>query len=197
MNVRRLIGVVLVTQIVILVTAAVALGLVPGMKTRVARAGSVRHFSLLAETMQPVDSTIGYDNTDAYLETTQNSTGSGTATYIGQLDLPDGARIVGVRCLGLDSDPATQFQFRLYRYNLSDDPVWSAVTDFGASGVASSVGKVVREATIDPGMALIDNADFSYGIFVMLPEAQSGDLGLLRCVVDTSYTVALPFLQRD
>jgi hypothetical protein len=147
--------------------------------------------------MQPIDSSIGYDNSDAYLETTQNSLATGTATYIGQLDLPDGARIVGVRCFGLDSDPNTQFQFRLYRYNLWDSPVWTGVTNFAASGVSYSGGKVMREATVDPGTALVDNGNFSYGMYVMLPPAQSGRLGLLRCVVETSYGLSLPLVQRD
>jgi hypothetical protein len=53
------------------------------------------------------------------------------------------------------------------------------------------------EAMIDPGTALIDNANFSYGMFVSLPEPQSGDLGLLRCVVETSYGLSLPLVQRD
>jgi hypothetical protein len=196
-DLRRVVNVVLVAQVLTLVAAAAVLGLIPGLRARVAKADSVRRFSLLAETMRPVDSSIGYDSSDAYLKTTQNSTVSASTTYIGQLDLPDGATVVGVRCLGIDSDPATQFRFRLFRYDLWDDPVWSGVTSFASSGVAFSGGKVMREAAIDPGAAVIDNANFSYGMFVSLPEAQSGELGLLRCVVDTSYTLSMPLLKRD
>jgi len=197
MNARKLIGVVLATQIVTLVVAAALLGFIPGVSTRVAAADSVRHFSLLAETMQPIDSSIGYDNTMAFLKTTQDSTVSPPTSYIGQLDLPDGARIVGVRCFGLDSDPNGEFYFRLYRYNLWSDPVWSPVTNFAFSGVAFSSGKVMLEAAVDPDMAMIDNAEFSYGIFLVLPKAQLGELGLLRCMVDTTYAVSLPFVERN
>ena len=146
--------------------------------------------------MQPIDSTIGYDNTSAFLTTTQDSSVSGTS-YIGQLDLPDGARIVGVRCFGLDSDPNEQCYFRLYLYNLWTDPVWSGVTDFSYSGIAYNGGKVMLEAVIDHNMAVIDNTEFSYGIFLVLPKAQSGDLGLLRCVVDTTLAVSLPLVSRN
>jgi hypothetical protein len=197
MNARKLIGVVLVTQIVTLVAAAALLGFIPGVGARAAMADSVQHFSLLAETMQPLDSSIGYDNTMAFLRTTQDSTISPPASYIGQLNLPNGARIVGVRCFGLDTDPNGEFYFRLYRYNLWDDPVWSAVTDFAYSGVLFSSGKVMIEAAIDANMALVDNVNFSYGLFLVLPKAQSGDLGVLRCVVDTSYAISLPLVQRN
>jgi hypothetical protein len=146
--------------------------------------------------MQPIDSSIGYDNTSAFLKTTQDSSVSSTS-YIGQLDLPDGARIVSVRCFGLDSDPNSEFYFRLYRYNLWSDPVWSGVTDFSYSGFAFNGGKVMLEAAIDHDMAVINNAEFSYGIFLVLPKAQSGDLGVLRCVVDTTLAVSLPVVQRN
>ena len=197
MNARKLIGVVLSTRIVTLVVVALLLGFIPGVSPRVAMADSVRHFSLLAETMHPIDSSIGYDNTSAFLKTTQDSTISPPTTYIGQLDLPDGARIVSVRCFGLDSDSNSQFNFRLYRYNLWSDPVWSAVTDFAFSGIGFSGGKVMLEANIDHDMAIIDNAEFSYGIFLQLPKALSGDLGLLRCVVDTNNVISLPLIQRN
>ena len=196
MNTRKLIGVVLATQIVILVVAAALLGFIPGVSARVAMADSVQHFSLLAETMQPIDSSIGYANTMAFLKTTQDSTISLTS-YIGQLDLPDGARIVSVKCFGLDTDPTGEFYFRLYRYDLWSDPVWSPVTDFASSGVSFSGGKVMLEATINSDMAVVDNAAFSYGIYLALPQAQSGDLGVLRCVVDTTYAVSLPLVQRN
>jgi hypothetical protein len=196
MNAQRLVGILLVIQITILLAAAALFGRIPGISARSVMADSVQHFSLLAETMQPIDSTIRYDNTDAWLKTTQNSTVSSTS-YIGQLDLPHGARIVGVRCFGLDSDPNGEFYFRLYRYNLWSDPVWSAVTDFAYSGVAFKGGKVMREATVDAHMATVDNAEFSYGLFLVLPKAQSGELGVLRCVVDTTYTVSLPLVRKN
>jgi hypothetical protein len=103
--------------------------------------GPVRDYSLLAETMQPIDSSVRYDNSEALLTTTQNSSGLETG-YIGQLSLPDGARIVSVKGLGIDTDPTSEFIFRLYRYKLGDDPVFSTVTDSAFSGVGFSGGKL-------------------------------------------------------
>jgi hypothetical protein len=197
MKAQRLMGVVLTTGLVILVAAAALLGSIPGVGARVAAADSVRHFSLLAETMQPVDSTIEYDSNSAFLTTIQDSGLSGPASYIGQLDLPDGARIVGARCFGLDTDPMGEFYFRLYRYNLWTEPVWSGVTDFAHSDVPFSEGKVVVEAAVEPEAAFVDNAEFSYGIFLVLPTSQSGELAVLRCMVDTTYPISLPLVQRN
>jgi hypothetical protein len=197
MSTRKTVTLVLVVQVTTLITVVVLLGFVPGV-TRLVVADSVRHFSLLAETMQPIDSSIVYDNTMAYLKTVQDSTVSLETSYIGQLDLPDGASIVNVQCFGLDTDSSEEFYFRLYRYNLYDDPVWSPVTDFAFSGVAFSAGKVEVNAPVDPANAVVDNAQYSYGIFLALPAATSGQLGVLRCVVDTtSGAVHLPSVQRN
>jgi hypothetical protein len=197
MNRRMLIGLVLVTQIVTLVAAAALLGVIPGVSAQLAMADAVRHYSLLAETMQPLDSTIGYDNASAFLKTTQDSKIYTSTAYIGQLDLPDGARIVRVVCFGLDTDPNQEFTFRVYRYSLRSDPVWSAVTDYAYSGVSFDGGRVTAEATVDPDRAVIDNAEFSYGLYLLLPTAQTGDLGVLRCLVDTAHAVSLPRVQRN
>jgi hypothetical protein len=50
---------------------------------------------------------------------------------------------------------------------------------------------------VDPEIALIDNAKFSYGLFLALPKAQTGELGVLRCVVDTTYPVSVPLVQQS
>jgi hypothetical protein len=141
------------------------------------------HFSLLAETMRPIDSSIGYDNTSAYLKTTLNSTLPATS-YIGQLNLPDGSTISGARCYGQDSDPAGEFSFGLYRYGVATPP-YTAVTSYVSSGAAFSGGAVTLTATVVSTYAVVDNATYSYGLFLTLPKAQSGQLGVLRCVVDT------------
>jgi hypothetical protein len=191
-NVLTLVASVILTTLVV----AIWSGIMPGFNTRVAMAGGVRSYSLLAETMQPIDSSIQFDNTYAFLKTTQNSA-LGSTSYIGQLDLPDNARIISVRCFGRDSDPNNEFYFRLYRYNLFMDPVWSGVSDYAYSGMPYAGGNVVVEAPIDPGMAMVNNADFSYGIFLVLPVASTGELGVLRCVVDTTYSVQIPLVIND
>ena len=149
-------------------------------------AASIQRYSLLAETMQPVDSSISYNNTSAYLTTTTDSTVNGVSQYIGQLNLSDGATIINVIGFGIDTDPNGEFYFRLYRYNLTGDPVWSPVTGFASSGVPFSNGKIDIPALVDPSMAAVDNAQFSYGLFLVLPAASSGQLGVLRFLVETS-----------
>jgi len=154
-----------------------------------------KYYSLLAETMRPIDSSIGFDNTSAFLTTTINSS-TGSTSYIGQLNLPDGSSIVSVRGYGKDTDPNQQFYFRLYRYNLSDNPVWSPVTDFAYSGIAFAGGDITIGATVNPAnAALVDNQNYSYGIFLVLPKASVGkQLGLLRFVVETTFPINLPII---
>jgi hypothetical protein len=177
-----------------------ALALMFVLIVRLAMADGVRHFSLLAATMQPVDSSIGYDTSDGYLRTVQESTRNETTAYCGQVDLPDGATIVGVRAFGLDSDPFFEFTFQLVRYNLDDDPVGSAVTDQVSSGAFFQGGKIELDAPVHPEAATVDNEQYSYGIFLVLPEPYNPpfqDLAVLRFVVDTSYSTHLPLVQRN
>jgi hypothetical protein len=196
MNTRKVLRIIVVLQAVLLLGLVAMFGLVPGLGSRGARADSVQHFSLLAETMQPVDSTIEYDSYDAYLETTQDSSLNTTA-YIGQVTLPDGANIVGVRCFGEDDDPNpdAEFSFALFRYSLVAN--FEAVTEWVSS---DNQGKQQVQAPVlsDPHLiAAVDNAAYSYGIYLTLPEPVAGTLRVLRCVVDTSYSVQLPFINRD
>jgi len=171
---------------VVMVFQLVALGAVPCIGLQHARAADVQRFSLLAETMQPVDSTIGYNSNSAYLTTTTESTINSVSQYIGQLSLPDGATITSVVGFGLDTDPDREFYFRLYRYNLDQEPVWSGVTAFSYSGIAFSDGKIEIPAPVDPDMAVVDNAQYSYGIFLVLPVAVRAQLGVLRFLVEAS-----------
>jgi len=199
MSKRKMIILVLVAQAMTLVMAAAPLGIVPSVKPRLATAEGRRHFSLLASTMQPIDSSIGYDTVNGFLETTSESAINTSTAYIGQLDLPDGATIVDVRCLGQDTSPmGIEFSFRLYRYNLYSSPVGSPVTERASSG--DQPGTIELSAQIYPGMAVIDNDQYSYGIFLELPTPYARPyqhLWVLRCVVDTSYNVHIPTVQRD
>lgn len=103
-----------------------------------------------------------------------------------------------MRAYGIDTDPAGEYQFQLFRYGLWDVPVFTAVTDLVVSGYAYDGGKLVREATVESTVALIDNANYSYAIYLILQEASNlrYDLGLLRFVIDTSYSTALPLVMR-
>lgn len=199
MNTRKVIVLAVVTQAITLIVTVALMGFVPGVRAQQAAATGVHHFSLLAETMQPVDSTIGYDNYYAYLTTTQNSTVWGTGSYIGQLDLPDGAQITAVRCYGQDTDPSHEFQFQVWRYRLWDEPnVFSEVTEYKTSGVAWAGGKVMLTAAVVAGRETVDNAEYSYGLYVLMPAPSAGtQLGLLRCVVDANYAAYLPAVQKN
>lgn len=140
-------------------------------------------FSMLAETMQPIDSSMTYDNTEVLLKTTS----SGANQYIGHLSLPHGAKILKCVGFGRDTDSGRQFEFRIFRYNLTDSPVWTAVSNWVVSGVAYENGNIQLESEIIPSFAEIDNVNYSYGIFLVLPPAQVGkELGVLRFYVETT-----------
>jgi hypothetical protein len=146
---------------------------------------TIQYYSLLAETMQPVDSSIGYDNTQALLKTTADSA-TGMTSYIGQLSLPHGAKIVQVGCDGIDTDAKGEFYFRLYRYSLSHNPVWEGVTNFSHSGIGFAGGKMeLWAAILNANLAVVNNSKYSYGIFLVLPKAVSGRLEVLRFMVKT------------
>jgi hypothetical protein len=152
------------------------------------QASAVYRFSLLAETMRPIDSTIGYNNYNAFLTTTQESSVNPATCYIGQVNLPHGEKILSVRCFGQDSDPNKEFSFGMYRYELYANPVYQAVSSYVGSGIAFSGGKIDFAASIISTMATVDNEKYSYGIYLTLPKAQTGSLGVLRFVIETTST---------
>ncbi len=165
------------------------------------RSAGIQHFSILAESMHPIDSTIQFNNTSAYLVTTSNSTYSpGEATYIGQVNLPDGAVISGVHIYGIDRDNSVNFGAGLYRYNQDSAPVFAAVTTF--QNTTAAPNKVVmNQVPISSGLATIDNQNYSYGLFINLPRSTAApnisnpDLAILRIVIDWSYDTYLPVIQ--
>ncbi len=172
------------------------LGIVPS-----AQAGggiSGQPYAILAETMAPEASDIKYVNVTGYLVTTGNSlyqTG-----YIGQVNLPNGSTIVGVAAYGIDGDPLNDFNYCLYRYNLYNNPVWGLVTPCIASNSVTpdSSKRVYLYSPADAPLATVDNANYSYGVFLKLPMASvavdpyNPTLAVLRFVVYWNYPVYLP-----
>ena len=156
-----------------------------------AGADTVHHVSLLAASMQPVDSSIEYNNASSLLTTVTEST-LGTTSYVGQLSLPDGSTVSGVRCEGTDTDPGAEFVVRMYRYRLEDEPdVRTGVTGFAGSVPLFAAGDTIVEPSVDADAAHVDNAEYSYAIVASLPKATtSKTLGLLRCTVDITYKSA-------
>lgn len=159
------------------------------VQTTAATVPTTVRFSILAETMSPIDSTIGFDSFDANLETTSDSTIHGTAAYVAQINLPDGAMIEDATCYGFDTAPEA-FGLAVYRYRFNGDleAPFTAVTPFGLSsgmpGAADITVQVIDPPPPDkPGLAVVNNEDFSYGLFLQLPLATSGKLYVVRCVV--------------
>jgi len=109
----------ILAQVTLLLAATGLLGAVPGLRPRAAGAETVHHVSLLAASMQPIDYTIEHDNTSYFL-TTATESWLGTTSYVGQVSLPDGSTVTGVRCYGTDTDPTHEFVVRMYRYHLGD-----------------------------------------------------------------------------
>jgi hypothetical protein len=76
-----------------------------------------------------------------------------------------------VRCYGQDTDPSGQFQFQVWRYRLWDTPnVFTPVTESKVSGYAWAAGKIIVEASVLPDVGTVDNAEFSYGLYVTIPK---------------------------
>jgi hypothetical protein len=184
-----------------ILAGVLALVLMSAVVARLTMADSVRHFSLMARTMQPADSSIRYDTyDDGYLRTVQESSMNEETVYIGQVDLPDGATVVDVRAFGLDSHPFGEFCFGLVHCNLDDDPACSAVTQEVCSGELAQPGKAELQAPVLSNMAVVDNVNYSYSIFVQLPTPYNPpyqDLGILRFRVDTIYSAQLPLVERN
>ena len=158
-----------------------------GLGGKAEAAGSA-YFSFLSETMRPIDSTIQYNCNDGYLKTTQDSTMNVNTQYIANLHLSHGETIISVKGYGIDSSPLA-FYFRLYRYNISDNPVWTAVTGFAYSNDGSFVGnKTTVTATVNPTYATVDNLNYSYGLFLVLPADSQNELKVLRFVIETTAT---------
>jgi hypothetical protein len=155
-------------------------------------ASDYRFFSILAETMRPLDSTIGYDCHEGYLETTSDSTEHSTQ-YIAQVNLPQGSTVDTVSCYGYDNDDK-DFSFQLYRYrfNGEGENVFEAVSDEGDSYGADpgyvdlTVGAVLPTPET-PGIAVINNEHYSYGLYLNLPKASVNDLYVVRCVVRANF----------
>ncbi len=154
-------------------------------------------YSILAETARPIDSTIQYDNFWGFLYTTAASTlHPGTVAYIAQFNLPDGAQILGVTAEGVDNNDPSIFSVRLYRYGLAAYPpnVYETLTlpAMSSSVTPGTNGRVSVFApfdpALDPNLAVVNNAAYSYGAYISLPKASVNTpsmptLALLRVVV--------------
>ena len=143
--------------------------------------------SILAESMRPIDSSIGFDSFDARLKTVSNSTINSGAPYIGQINLPDGVVVQNATCQGFDTAPEN-IGMGVFRYRHNGDGVnaFETVTDFAdSSGISGDVE--LTSPAVDPpptpDVLVIDNENYSYGLFLSLPAPSSGKLYVVRCVV--------------
>jgi hypothetical protein len=146
------------------------------------------YFSILAETMNPVDSTIEYDCDEGYLETTSDSTLHATQ-YIGQINLTHGAVFDTVSAYGYDTDSEDfTFQVFRYRFNGEGNNVFEQVSKIGDSSVIDPGGYV--DITVGsvfpvdpPGLTTVNNQNYSYGLYLTLPAAASDELYVVRFVI--------------
>ncbi len=166
-----------------------------------ANAASTIYYSVLAETFSPVDSSIGFNNFDAFLTTTANSTVNPgeSGYYIGHVSLPDGATITGLRCSGYDTDSTQEFKFFLYRYSI-DNPTnpYDLISYPGPSGLEWNFGKttVIPAILTTNGKNVVNNSTWAYGIYLALPKAStSTQLKVLSCRVDATYPVNLAIVR--
>ena len=151
-------------------------------------AAEYRYFSILAETMRPIDSSIEFNCNDGNLRTMTDSSLNGSTQYIGQVNLPHGTTIVNASCYGYDDD-TTDFQFALFRYRFNGvgNPVFEAITNHGFSSTAPGSYAEITVGLVSPldppGLAVVNNEDYSYGLFLGLPKAITNELYVVRCVV--------------
>jgi hypothetical protein len=168
-----------------------------GIRARPAVANGVQHFSLPALAMHPVDWRTHYDGTSGYLMNT--GTTDVPIAFVEPLNLPDGATIVGAQAFGLDDNMYSEFSFYVFRVGLQSDPVLTPVSRAGGSGDSYNAGKITVTAAVTPSLALVDNVQYSYGIYLNLdvPVAGYGPVGVLRFLVDANYPLALPTVLRQ
>ncbi len=185
-----------------LILLALLVLIVLGWNALPARAAAANHYAILAEAMTPADSSIQYNNyASAYLVTAANSTLNSATAYLAPLNLPDGAVISAVRVYGIDNDLTNNVGAALYRYNQDTVPVWGAKPVAVYSNASGSAGKFTLNLAVNADVAAVDNALYSYAIYLTLPRAASysvdpPNLAVLRVVVDWGYTSFLPISQR-
>ncbi len=183
----------------LLLAVLVALSL--AFNTREVNAAGAFHYSILAETFHPTDSTIGYNNYYAWLTTTSNSTIPGqSSSYVATVNLPDGAVISDIHVFArdLDANNTKDVYACMFRYSQTTNPVFEAVTTCTSSSGAPGL------TTINPpvksvALGTIDNQAYSYAIYLDLPPAtvvtvDPPNLGVLRVVIDWSFSTYLPAL---
>jgi hypothetical protein len=131
---------------------------------------------------------------------TQNSQLNLSTSYIAQVDLPEGARIDTATCFGYDTASMENFGFGLYRYRFNGlgNPVFEDITNFvsssGTSGYVELAALLV-DPVDPPGLPVINNENYSYGLYLELPKATAGELYVVRCVVRASIESTSHFRQ--
>jgi hypothetical protein len=92
------------------------------------------------------------------------------------------------------------FGFGLYRYRFNGlgNPVFEDITNFvsssGTSGYVELAALLV-DPVDPPGLPVINNENYSYGLYLELPKATAGELYVVRCVVRASIESTSHFRQ--
>jgi hypothetical protein len=154
-----------------------------------ALAEEYEYFAVMAEAMSPLDSTIEFDCFNGYLQTTSASTLHSSSGYIAQINLPDGAEIVSATGYGYDTDSSENMEFSVlrYRFNGDSDEPYESITwledSSGDSGAFEKTAVALEPPAEKPGLCIVNNKDFSYGLYCNIPPASSGKLYVVRFVV--------------
>lgn len=214
MRTRKLIGIVLATNAIMMAVLLLALWAassvaavpspveqagVPSLSAQVAPTpvpGGPGYYSVGVGDVRPADSTIGYNNFGG-LRTTQESTVNpeGWTVYGDGLHLPQGARITKLVAYGYDDD-AKDPGFLVLRTTLTD----TATSEFvvGPSGHGGDEGLFVQEVAADEDFATVDNSVYSYDLVLTLPVASPGhELTIYMFRVDYTFDSYAPLVMKN
>lgn len=147
-----------------------------------ALAAESAYFSILAETMNPVDSSIEFDSDNGYLKTTSGSIGQ----YIAQINLPHDSKIISAKFYGYDTD-TNNISFAVYRYRFNGEgiDVFEQVTETKDTSLSAPGYSELTSLPIPvPAFNTVNNKDYSYGLYLNLPVADSEDLYAIRFLVE-------------
>ena len=211
MTTRKVVGIVLATNVAMVVallvglwaassaaaTPAPATQASTGHPSRLQAAptpvpGGPGYYSITSGEMVPTDYTIEYQAAQGWISTTLESTLRDSTLYAAGLHLPQGARVTKLVVYGYDDDPVDNFWYRIAGITLDGGAVlMQDVTDITYSG--TDVGAFVGEVAANDGEDLVDNSVYNYAVVAHLPVASEGyQLKIMGFRVDYEFAAYVP-----
>ena len=217
MTTRKVVGIVLATNVAMVVALLTALWAASSAAATPAPAaqastghpgplqaaptpvpGGPGYYSISSGEMGPTDHTIGYQAAGGWISTTVESTlRPDTTLYAAGLHLPQGARITKLVVYGYDDDTSQNFGYRALGVTLDGGAVlFQNVTDWANSG--TSGGNLVGEVAANDGEDIVDNSIYSYLVIADLPVASGGsELKIMGFRVDYSFDSYVPLTMKE